>query len=76
MTSMRSSHGIHYARPGLSVRSPRRLRCASTRDYEQMVVVRAAKDDALAIALTSRLQPLAEAITSLPSPTSAPRSIR
>ena len=39
------------------------LKCASTRDYEQMVVVRAAKDDALATALTSRLQPLAEAIT-------------
>ena len=39
------------------------LKCASTRDYEQMVVVRTTKDDALAAALTSRLQPLAEAIT-------------
>ena len=39
------------------------LKCASTRDYEQMVVVRTAKDEALATALTSRLQPLAEAIT-------------
>ncbi len=39
------------------------LRCASTRDYEQMVVVRAAKDDVLATALRSRLHPLAEAIT-------------
>ena len=38
------------------------LKCASIRDYEQMVVVRTAKDDALATALTSRLQPLAEAI--------------
>ena len=38
------------------------LNCASIRDYEQMVVVRTAKDDALATALTSRLQPLAEAI--------------
>ena len=39
------------------------LKCASMRDYEQMVVVRTAKDNALATALTSRLQPLAEAIT-------------
>ena len=39
------------------------LKCASICDYEQMVVVRTAKDDALATALTSRLQPLAEAIT-------------
>ena len=39
------------------------LKCASMRDYEQMVVVRTAKDDALATALTSRLQPLADAIT-------------
>ena len=39
------------------------LKCASIRDYEQMVVVRTAKDDALATALKSRLQPLAEAIT-------------
>ena len=39
------------------------LKCASIRDYEQMVVVRTAKDDALATALTSRLHPLAEAIT-------------
>ena len=39
------------------------LKCASIRDYEQMVVVRAAKDDALATALTSRLQPFAKAIT-------------
>ena len=39
------------------------LKCASTRDYEQMVVVRTAKDHTLATALSSRLQPLAEAIT-------------
>ena len=39
------------------------LRCASTRDYEQMVVTRTAKNDVLATALTSRLQPLADAIT-------------
>ena len=39
------------------------LKCASMRDYEQMVVVRAAKDDALATALKSRLRPLVEAIT-------------
>ena len=39
------------------------LKCASMRDYEHMVVVRTAKDDALATALTSRLQRLAEAIT-------------
>lgn len=39
------------------------LKCASLRDYEQMVVVRTAKDDALATALTNRLRPLAEAIT-------------
>ena len=38
------------------------LKCASIRDYEQMVVVRTAKDHALATALTNRLQPLAEAI--------------
>ncbi|MDE0293336.1 MAG: AAA family ATPase [Bryobacterales bacterium] len=40
------------------------LKCASIRDYEQMVVVRAAKDEALATALKNRLHPLAEAITS------------
>ena len=40
------------------------LKCVSTRDYEQMVVVRTAKDDALATALKNRLRPLAEAITS------------
>ncbi len=38
------------------------LKCASTRDYQQMVAVRTAKDDTLATALTSRLQPLADAI--------------
>ena len=40
------------------------LKCASIRDYEQMVVVRTAKDDALATALKKRLHPLTEAITS------------
>lgn len=40
------------------------LKCASIRDYEQMVVVRTAKDDALATALKKRLHPLEEAITS------------
>ena len=40
------------------------LKCASTRDYEQMVVVRTGKDAALAAALTNRLRPLAEAIGS------------
>ena len=39
------------------------LKCASSRDYEQMVVVRTAKDDKLVTALRSRLRPLAEAIT-------------
>ena len=39
------------------------LKCASSRDYEQMVVVRTARDEALATALTNRLRPLAEAIT-------------
>ena len=43
------------------------LKCASTRDYEQMVVVRTAKDTALAIALKNRLRPLAEAITGTPT---------
>lgn len=38
------------------------LKCASTRDYEQMVVVRTAKDEALAAALKSRIRPLAEAL--------------
>lgn len=38
------------------------LKCASTRDYEQMVVMRTAKDGALSSALKSRLQPLAESI--------------
>ena len=38
------------------------LKCASFRYYEQMVVVRAAKDVALATALRSRLHPLAEAV--------------
>ena len=41
------------------------LKCASIRDYEQMVVVRTAKDNRLATALKSRLRPLAEAITSV-----------
>ena len=39
------------------------LKCASIRDYEQMVVVRTAKDNDLATALRSRLGPLADAIT-------------
>ena len=39
------------------------LKCASFRDYEQMVVVRATKDDALATALRSRLHPLTDAVT-------------
>ena len=39
------------------------LKCASIRDYEQMVVVRTAKDTGLATALTNRLRPLANAIT-------------
>ena len=39
------------------------LKCPSMRDYEQMVVVRTAKDDTLATALRDRLRPLAEAIT-------------
>ena len=39
------------------------LKCASMRDYEQMVVVRTANEDALATALRNRLRPLAEAIT-------------
>ena len=43
------------------------LKCASMRDYEQMVVVRAAKDGALAISLRNRLRPLAEAITLVPA---------
>ena len=38
------------------------LKCTSNRDYERMVVVRTARDDALATALRTRLQPLAEAI--------------
>ena len=38
------------------------LKCASTRDYEQMVVVRSAKDEVLAAALKSRIRPLAEAL--------------
>lgn len=38
------------------------LKCASTRDYEQMVAVRTAKDEALAAALKSRVRPLAEAV--------------
>ena len=40
------------------------LKCASFRYYEQMVVVRAAKDVTLATALRSRLHPLAEAVAS------------
>ena len=56
-----SSHGIRYARPELLVPSPKHS-SASISDYEQMVVVRTAKDDALAAALKSRLRPLAEAI--------------
>ena len=39
------------------------LKCASLRDYEQMVVVRTAKDDALATALTNRLRPLSAAMS-------------
>lgn len=39
------------------------LKCASTRVYEQMVVVRTAKDNALASALKDRLKPLAKAIS-------------
>ena len=38
------------------------LKCASIRDYEQMVVVRTVRDEALATALTNRLRPLAEAM--------------
>ena len=40
------------------------LKCASN-DYEQMVVVRTARDEALATALTNRLRPLAEALRPL-----------
>ena len=40
------------------------LKCASIRDYEQMVVVRTAKDNELATALRSRVRPLADAISS------------
>ena len=45
------------------------LKCASTRDYEQMVVVRTAKDYVLAAALRNRLRPLAEAISTATSTT-------
>ena len=38
------------------------LKCASIGNYEQMVVVRTAKDDALATALKDRLRPLTEAV--------------
>ncbi len=43
------------------------LKCASSRDYEQMVVVQTAKDDALADALRKRVHPLAEAIAKVGS---------
>ena len=38
------------------------LKCSSVRDYEQMVVVRAGKDTALATALKKRIRPLVNAL--------------